>query len=298
MRHPKLTQALTPLVALCCGASCLPADTRPEPAQVNCRASLAASRETFATDDGWTIAIDRLLIGLGNAHPTDDCIDYSGSRYDRLLDLSHSGDQKLSTFYALGKCAMNFRLSGPASDTVRGDGVSENDKLLLGMYGADDIVPSGAPVALDLLATATRGEVVERLHWSFRQTQRYRDCGPVADGVATPFDFQTGATLDLHIDVHPEALFRSDAQASSALHFDPIAAADLSSGNADGWVTLDELGQARLELPFSYDGVGIHDPTEIVTLEDLIYRVLVPQVPQFREPVSCPTILPESWQFD
>ena len=161
------------------GYSCLPADTRPEPAQINWQASLAAGRETISTDDGWTIAIDRLFVGLGRGRVDDDCIDYSDSRYDRLLDLSHSGDQKLSTEFALGKCAVRFRMSGPSPDTVLGAGVTETDKLLLGMYSSDDVVSSPAPIALDVLATAQRGETIERLHWSFRQTVRYKDCNGV-----------------------------------------------------------------------------------------------------------------------
>jgi hypothetical protein len=296
MRNRRLLQAITPLVAMLSGYSCLPADTRPEPAQINWQASLAAGRETISTDDGWTIAIDRLFVGLGRGRVDDDCIDYSDSRYDRLLDLSHSGDQKLSTEFALGKCAVRFRMSGPSPDTVLGAGVTETDKLLLGMYSSDDVVSSPAPIALDVLATAQRGETIERLHWSFRQTVRYKDCNGVGaeGGPATRLDFESGAKIDLHLDAHPEVLFRSENAPSAGLRFDPIAAADVTSGNADGWVTLDELGR----VPFTGGLPEGLDPSEIVTLEDLIYRVLVPLVPRFREPIGCSSPSPEDWQFD
>ena len=295
MRYRGLVQAIAPLVAMLSGYSCLPADTRPEPAQINWQASLAAGRETITTDDGWTIAIDRLFVGLGRIR-VDGCIDYSDSHYDRLLDVSRSGDQKLSTEFALGKCAARFRMSGPSPDTVLGAGVTETDKLLLGMYSSDDVVSSPAPIALDLLATAQRGETIERLHWSFRQTVHYKDCNSVgADGgPATRLDFESGAKINLHLDVHPEVLFRGENAPSAGLRFDPIAAADITSGNADGWVTLDELGH----VPFTGGlPVGI-DPSEIVTLEDLIYRVLVPLVPRFREPIGCSSPSAEDWQFD
>ena len=299
MRFRRLIEAIAPLFAMLSGYSCLPADTRPEPAQINWQASLAAGRETITTDDGWTIAIDRLFVGLGRIR-VDGCIDYSASRYDRLLDLSHSGDQKLSTEFALGKCTVRFRMSGPSPDTVLGAGVNETDKLLLGMYSSDDVVSSPAPIALDLLATAQRGETIERLHWSFRQTIRYHDCNGVGaeGGPATRLDFQSGATVDLHIDVHPEVLFRSETTPSAGLRFDPIAAADVTSGNADGWVTLDELGRVPLDKPFTGGLPEEVDPSEVVTLEDLIYRVLVPLVPRFREPISCSSPSPEDWQFD
>jgi hypothetical protein len=93
--------------------------------------------------------------------------------------------------------------------------------------------------------------------------------------------------------MHPEALLRDDTAASSVVRFDSIASADGVFGNGDGGITLDELGGVSLEEARKLGpyGIGDADPTAIHSIEDYVYLLLLPTVPQFRESVVCqPTV--------
>jgi hypothetical protein len=252
-----------------------------------------ASQTGVTTSDGWTIAIERFLVGIGDASVGDACIGYSDAGYQRLLDARRPDDQKLSLLFGLGQCDLDFRVGGPASDTILGAGVSETDALLQGLKGTDAYVSQPSSVAVGLTATATRGASTLRLDWSFRQRIRYRNCEIPVDGVpAQPLDFPSNANITFHIVMHPEVLWRDGIAPDSSLRFDPIAAADTVSGNGDGEITLDELGRiplVDLRKTGPYGTVGV-DPATIPllhSLEDYVYLVLAPAIPQFRESVLC-----------
>jgi hypothetical protein len=255
-----------------------------------------ASQKGVSTIDGWSITVDRFLVGIGDASVGDACIAYSDAGYGRLLDGRRNDDQKLSLLFALGQCDMDFRISGPATDMLVGTGVSDADALLQGIKGTDKYVQQASSISVGLRATATRGTSVERIDWSFRQRIRFRNCETPVDGKPTqPLDFPSNANLAYHIVLHPEVLFQDDNKDATAdLRFDAIAAADAMTGNADGEVTLDELGNVSLDVarqagPYDVSEVdpAIADPASIKTLEDFIYLVLLPKVPQFRESVMC-----------
>jgi hypothetical protein len=289
-----------PCVLLAWGAfSCLPADTRPPPATVLLDVSPNdASQKGVTTVDGWSISVDRFLVGIGDASVGDACISYSDAGYGRLLDGKRSDDQKLSLLFGLGQCELHFRTSPPASDMLLGTGVTEADAILLATKDVDPYVTQPAGVCVDLTATATRGTSVEHLHWSFRQRIQYRNCETPVDGKPTiPLDFPSNANLTYHIALMPDALLRDDKTASAALRFDAIASADTMFGDGDGNITLDELGKVSLDVARLVGPYGVPDPDPRVmspiptSLEDYVYLVLMPMIPQFREPILCqPTI--------
>jgi len=277
--------------------SCLPADTRPPPAAVLLDVSPNdASQKGVTSVDGWSISIDRFFVGIGDASVGDACISYSDAGYSRLLDAKRSEDQKLSILFGLGQCGLDYRISPPASDMLLGSGVTETDALLLATKGVDPpYVTQPAGASVDLTATATRGTSVEHLHWSFRQRIRYRNCQTPVDGKpVTPLDFPSNANLTYHIALLPEALLRDDKTETASLRFDAIASADTMFGDADGNVTLEELGKVSLDMARQAGPYGVPDPDPatmssmtIKTLEDYVYLVLLPMIPQFREPIVC-----------
>lgn len=276
--------------------SCLPADTRPPPATVLVDVSgNDASQNGVTTVDGWSISIDRFLIGIGDASAGDNCISYSDAGYSRLIDGKRTDDQKLSLLFALGQCEMRYRVSSPATDTLLGAGVSETDAILLAAKAVDPYVMQPSGVAVDLTASATRGTSFKHFHWSFRQRIRYQNCETPLDGKpVTPLDFPSNANLTYHIALMPDALLRDDKTMTASLRFDAIASADTMFGDGDGDVTLDELGKVSLDVARKAGPYGIPDPDPmdpnpmpIQSLEDYVYLVLMPRIPQFREPILC-----------
>src|SRR6185295_4293199 len=70
-----------------CG--CLPADDRPPPGSVTFTVSPSpAVRDGIVTDDGWSMAFTRLVVGIGRTGLSDGCTEYAEARYDRLLDVT------------------------------------------------------------------------------------------------------------------------------------------------------------------------------------------------------------------
>jgi hypothetical protein len=145
------------------GASCLPVDTRP-PAGTVLLALAPGEQAPFTTVDGWSIAVDRLLLGVGDAALSfgRDCFRYSDSRYMRLLDARLSTEQKVNQIFGFGTCYLDFRVQPPDPDTLLGEGVSEMDKASMqGDQGRTGQPSSG--IAVDFAATATRGAETKRL---------------------------------------------------------------------------------------------------------------------------------------
>lgn len=275
--------------------SCLPADDRPPPGRLMVTVSPSpAAQHGTVTADGWALVFRRVLLGIGRVSLGDDCVSYSEARYDRALDVTTVGVQKLSEQFGLGQCDVRFRISPPSADALLGVGVSDTDKTYMRTPGSDRYVPVGG-VAVEVDGSASREATTITFRLVFRQTVRYENCGAVVEGRTVPGVNLTGnetVTYDLRIEA--ERLFLDDVQdASAVLRFDPFAAADSTYGNADGIVDLEELSKipiAQLRLSGSY-GVGSADPSLITTLEDYVYLLLFATLPRYRDTGTCtPTI--------
>jgi len=279
--------------------ACLPADTRPPPAIVTLSV-VADEPSPFTTADGWSVSVERLLMGAGNAALDDGCIRYSEGRYDRVLDARLPGEQKLSVLYGLGTCNLRYRIAGPSVDTLLGQGVSEADKLALGTPAPSPYTDAPERASVELAATARRGNETARVHWFFRQVVRYRNCGELLDadaGTARSIAFESNAAVAYHLAFHAENLLRDDRR-GGALRFDAIAAADRTVGDNDGETSLDELARVPLELaraagPYTFDtdadaAITASDAGRGVrSLGDYVVWVLLPRALQFREPIRC-----------
>jgi hypothetical protein len=312
--------------------ACLPADTRAPPGKLTITVSPSdATLQGLTTDDGFTIAFERVLVSLGHTALDDECNSYSEARYYRLLDLGAGSGQTLGLLFGLGACDVQFRFAPPDSDAVRGAGVTEADDLFMRTPLPNDGYNLESGVALDVVGSASRDGFITHFHWSFRQNLRYSNCG-LGDNAA----FLDGVTLhagdDLSYDVRieTEALFRDDVDpAKSAFRFAPFAAADLVLGNGDGQVSLDELGRVQgflvanertgrdvgwrpavpVEPPSTDndagaapDASGGETATAVTipgSLADFVYLFLVPTLPRFRDVGRCETfptqqLLPQS----
>lgn len=282
--------------------ACVPADDRPPPGSLTVTVSPSpAVQNGVTTADGWTIAFPRVLVAMGNASLDDGCVSYGEANYDRVLDVTSGAGQKLGILHGLGQCDLRFRVAPPSSDALLGAGVTEADKTAMRTPGDDAYVPLGG-IAVDVLATATRGADAKRLHLLFRPSLRYQHCtlgGGDADAAAVNLESNVDLAYDVRIEA--ESLLRDDVDAAAPLRFDPFAAADT---NGDGDVTLDELravplarvrdGGAFEAGTYEVDDAGVlrsGTPVTIATLGDYVYLVLMPTFPRFRGTGACtPTV--------
>jgi hypothetical protein len=276
------------------GASCLPADTRP-PAGSILLTVTSADDPSVTTADGWSIAVDRLLLGIGYASLGHDCNSYSEAEYERLLDGRLGTDQRLSILFGLGQCDFEFHVAAPSAETLLGEGVTDADKELMATH--EDFRAGRPPdgIAVDFAATATRGPEIKRVHWMFRQATTYLRCVRTEPGMPSqPLELQSNDNLTLHIGIRGVALFGDDADSRTAvMRFDPIAMADTMYGNGDAEVTLDELDGVSLDLarqsgPYR---VGSVRSGPVSSLEDYVYLVLLSRLVGFRENITCETQL-------
>lgn len=242
---------VTLLVAALIAAApaCLPTDTRTPPGSLytSVTGSDMTEHGIKATDDGWSISFERVLVGIGVLNLGDvggaSCNRYSNRGYMRLLELRVPGPQKLSIAYALGQCDVSFRLRYPGNDSVLGADVTGADRTFMDTPDPSDpyadVGRSG--IAVYVQGTARRGAAVEHFAWAFRRRINYRNCGNDAtDAGPRGFSFHSHNAFKADIAIHAEALFQDRRDPATAkLHFQPYADADT---NHDGVVTLDELG--------------------------------------------------------
>lgn len=289
---------LSAVVGAAIAYACVPADNRPTPGALTVTVSPSpAIVSGVVTADGWNVTFDRVLIAIGRTSMSDQCARYSDADYDRLLDVTHKADQKLSILHGIGQCDFRFRVQSPTTDALLGDGVSEDDKTRLRTPGGDPYIPLGG-VGIDLAATATRNGTTKRFHLMFRPRVRYGNCKLVPDA-GPAVDLASGVDEVFDIRIEAEAVLRDDVDAATAsLRFEPFAAAD---ADGDGNVTLDELRK----VPISHlrDGgafeAGTYDfdedagvfvagqPIPIETFGDYVYEVLLPTLPRFRDIGTC-----------
>lgn len=280
-------------------AACVPADTRPEPGNLTVTVSPSGPVEHgFDTVDGWHVTFDRVLVGIGNASLSDDCVRYSSAGYDRILDAKHPAPQKLGILYGLGSCDVRFRISPPSSDAIVGTGVQEADKTNMRTPGSDAYFPR-AGISVDIAGNATKGGERKNFHFVFRPRVRFQRCGASADGSASPtVKLESGRSLTYDIRIEAEALFRDDIRPdASSLRFEPFAAADK---DGDELVTIDDLKSVPMDAirdagafetgTYSSDDDGglRRGPTLVIaTLADYVYEVLLPLMPRLEDFGPC-----------
>jgi hypothetical protein len=286
--------------ALAIVAACVPADTRPPPGTLTLTVSPSpAVMQGVVTTDGWNIHFDRVLVGIGDSSLGDQCTIYGEAGYDRVLDVTTDGGQRLGILHAIGQCDVRFRLSAPSPDALLGEGVADADVTYLRTPGGDPYVPIGG-IAADVAFTATRGDVTKKLHLSFRQRIRYRECALDPDAGLPAIDLSGNQALAYDIRIEGEALLRDDIDASAALRFDPFAKADT---NGDGTVTLDELRAVPIDEvreggvfeagTYEVDDAGNvrrGKPIVIATLGDYVYQLLAPTLARWRDVGWCASI--------
>jgi len=284
-------------------SGCLPKDTRPEPGRalvsVHPSDSLLTGIAAEATEDGWAIEYQRLLIGLGRVDLEGDrCTVYSDADYTRLFDLLLPGAQKVSEQYALGSCDFGFGVVPPSASSLLGQGVSEADAIFMRTPPTDPAV-SRRGISLYVEGQATRGSARERFAWAFRWRVSYQDCATTRNGeLAVGLELASGQEQEVEIQISGDALFRDDPDPELAkLRFAAFAAADAQSGNADGEVSLDELRQVKLADLSPGGGyqrlvsAASSDVPPFVgaepTLEDYLLVSAFPGMARFRDDGSC-----------
>ena len=112
------------LVAPVTMGACLPGDTRPTPGSILLTVQPSESvLSSFATDDGWQVTFEELLLVVGDVGLTDTTVGqagtdlgrctsgpYAGFAYVRLLDLTVAGPQKVAQVFGLGDCTLTFQV--------------------------------------------------------------------------------------------------------------------------------------------------------------------------------------------
>lgn len=311
--------------------ACVPADTRPVPATLNL--AVAASPGTadgLVTADGWALSFDRVLLGIGRSSISSSCARYSEASYDRLLEVSRRGPQKLSVIFGIGHCDVRFRVGAPSSEALLGEGTSDADAVRMRTRAKDRWVNRGG-VALEVLGSARRGGVTKEFDLVFRTQLRLSQCSLSADAGGLVIGADAGeegdpdaaSILDSGADAEPpppegvgevlesegfvareirveaETLFQADD--SPELRFDPYAEADV---DGDGRLTLEELvtvpvSRIRDSGPFEAGlqvGADAADrgPSRVVlveTLGDYVVIVLLPRLLRYGPIGRCATNL-------
>jgi len=307
--------------------ACVPADTRPVPGSLFLTVGASdATRNGVVTADGWTLSFERVLVGAGRTTLTSSCARYSESSYDRVLELSKRGPQKLSVLYAIGRCDLRFRVGQPSSEALLGEGTTEADRTSMRTRSGDRWVRRGG-IVLDVTGAARRGAEEKAFRFVFRATMRFSGCSEegasrfVGDEPDAGDDDEPDASpiwlLDAATDGEPpppegigvrlvggvdvvmpltfevEELFR--AGEGAPLRFDPFAEADLDQS---GTVTLEELAAVPITrvrdggafVSSTYTSVtdaGGGRAVVVASLGDYLYIVALPRLLRYAERGAC-----------
>ena len=246
-----------------------------------------------ATADGWAITYRRFLLGLGDAELGGErCTEYSEADYDRIFDMQQPEPQKVNVQYALGFCELDYEVLNPSGESLLGAGVSPEDAVFMRTPGSDDYARQQG-VSLYAEGQATLGKVTKSFAWAFRWQVAYDDCGAAGREMSfSGVELRQDEPTNIELLIAGEALFQTNPDPELArLRFGPLADADTLSGNDDGAVTLEELGQVKLaDLPpeLGYDSFAGVDPRELPprilaepTLQDHVYVGAFPNVARF-----------------
>jgi hypothetical protein len=299
VRRPIVCLAAVALGAvMALGGACLPADTRPAPGSIRLSV-ISGDPAVTETVDGWSIAVDKLLVGLGRAHLDYPCNVYADARYDRLLDARRPEEQKISQLFALGQCYFAFAVSWPSAEALLGEGVTRLDfEQMTWKPGEGGPPPGGAPgvpighapgVPIAIQAHATRGGTTKRILWMLRPSTGYTRCGLAAGDEPKAIDLKSDETIAMRITARGAALFQDGVDPTAALRFDPVALADDDVGDGDGNVTLDELAGVTLSMARKFGPYRTTTPAPLLTLEDYIGVELVPSLMQLPAGLECRT---------
>jgi hypothetical protein len=299
------------LIVPLASSGCLPADTRPPPAQV----TVTVSSGTFtlsnfpaaATADGYAIYVERLLVNLGevqvgNEDGSGSCNEYSNPNYTRLFDFKQvDAPRELGIAYATGACPFGFLVRAPNDSTVEDRGTAPGDLELMRTPGSDpEVTDVGVSVYVE--GEAVRDDQTFYFAWPFRAGIGYADCGVPdgAGGVAKGLELTSGEKTGVNLEIHAESFFE-DTSGTSLPRFSPYALAD---ANGDGHIDLAELWNVPLssaialgfKLPTS-DATGVSvEPlctndqgafVEYKTLGEYVYCLLLPRVVRFEGTGSC-----------
>lgn len=265
---------------------CLPEDGRPEPGslQVSIEPS-AGVRDGFATDDGWNIEFSEFLTALGEVElevrddSSDDCVEYSQSRYNRLFDFTVVERENLNRVFGLGQCSVRFEYGPPDTDTVLGPGASESDLTRMRTAGSDAYT-TDAHAGLIVRGAATRDSEQVRFEWAFRMNVELEECGYLSD-LTSIVQLTGGVSDEMTLVVAGEQLFRETPYDDAELRFQPFADAD---ADGDGDVTLAELGEVDAPEDFDVDDLELELPSGVDTsdlsLADLVYLLQFTAIPR------------------
>jgi len=270
--------------------SCLPVDTRTPPGSLFL--ALESNNEpSVTTADGWSISIDRFLLGAGHVALGRCCTGYSDAEYDRLLDGLLPTAQKVGIVYGLGQCGFSFRIASPSNDMVLlGEGVTEADKEFIGNW--DDRGPYRLPNigAVYFAATATREGETKHVRWLISKSTSYFECKRRTETGTQPMRLESNDNVSLHVGIRGVELFGNDESLTAELRFDAFAYADNEFGDGDGEVTLQEMGRVELNRLRAFGPYSASNVENLVrSLEDYVYFVLLPKIARFRENVTCET---------
>lgn len=245
MRHQRDSAFLALLVA---ASACLPTETRAPPGTLTVSiAAPGAASESFESQDGWVVSLDRSYVSVGRVELSgNDCDAYSEAGYSRLLNLSSSEPQRVSLLYGLGSCSLSFAIGPPRWNTVLGAAVPAEVEERFRTPGSDGETEGG--VSLYVEGRAQRGDAVVSFAWPLRAQLALRDCRLIDQA---PVVLSSGAEQALELRFDALELLRDP---TGALLFEPFAAADESGATPDAEVTLEELnavpGAASAETLF------------------------------------------------
>jgi hypothetical protein len=281
------------LVLFALGRACLPQTTLPEPGNLSVTVTASdAFTNGFTTNDGWKITFQRALVGVGRASLDGDkvttyCNLYPDSHYNRLLDMLRPGPQKLALIYSLGHCDFSFALQRVSANTVRGEGVSIEDQILMSTLASDPWVKNER-VSCFVEGRAEKAGAQKHFAWPFRERIAYSGCGlSGTDGGTHGLTLNGGQSSSVDIRIHGEALFERKPGTTWSLVFQPFADADDVSGDGNGEITLDELHGAPLDSSVVVPEDGGVDAATITTLGDFVYKFTLPEMARFDEDGHC-----------
>ncbi len=279
-----------------CASGCLPVDTRPPPATVlvtvSGSAGVRSGIPSASMSDGWSVTFDRFLVAIGESSlERDSCTPYSDAGYRRVIDAQQPAPQKLSQLFGLGTCGVSFQVRNPEQGTLLGVGVTEQELALMLTPGGDAYAPSSG-ISMLVRGRATKGASTKTFSWTFRTPRlSYVDCAPTPGADPLVLTLVGSEALTLGVELHGEALFQDQLDPAKAkLWFGPFADADDKTGNADGEVTLDELGNVTLEslgVSPAAPPTGDAGVPTWTTFEDFVYLGLFPQIPRLTGGGAC-----------
>jgi hypothetical protein len=278
-------------------AGCLPKDTRPPPSRVLFTASPSAAvaqpETPTQTEDGWQVSFKRVLITIGRASIDGDaCNSYSEARYTRVLSLLGApAQEKISESFALGHCDFGFAVINAENDSLLGSTATAEDLSFLRTLGEDKYAgPSG--ISFYVEGEAAQGDSRKTFAWKFRGRMRLQQCAEMVDGKSVQgLDLAQDGAVSVDVTLAPERIFADGVDPDkSKLRFAAIAAADTEAGNADGEVTLDELGLVPFDALTSEDAyapASADSGLTFTTLEDFVYLGVAPTVARYRGTGKC-----------